>query len=375
MATSMPHWTELRRERFPPAHIVGVLWRSKPPIDVEGILRDAGVVVQGGPLGEEISGSLEFTESSAVMIVNSGEVETRRRFTLAVLFGHLLQDPPGRYERKLQAPNRSPAAQAAHEFASLLLLPPAQLATGGAVLDKASLARRFNVSEAAAQAALTRLQTAVDPRVELGIPPSASNEEALAEVVAQLEKLDPARVLSLGFPETLAESARQQQEAILQIWAEARLFDAMPFRVRFDRFGMGDDTPEPEDVVDQLWEARRLLVERGWCRGGLARSSDGRKIVAHDGPRAFLFSASGAISRVTQFPEPRRNLKGVMDDLLCHVLGLHFGGLADWNDGVGRTRDEVVAALERAIEAVRLPPQSLPPVPEIPALSWLSAAY
>ena len=93
------------------------------------------------------------------------------------------------------------------------------------------------------------------------------------------------------------------------------------------------------------------LVSRSWCQGAAARDRKGRP-VDFTSSEAYSFCALGAIERAcgshvkpgeSPEQEQRRRLRMAVED----SLGLKGEGLASWNDRPGRTKEEVVLALER----------------------------
>ena len=91
---------------------------------------------------------------------------------------------------------------------------------------------------------------------------------------------------------------------------------------------------------DKLRAARALIAAPGgWTQGASARDSNGRAIVSHS-PSAVCFCSGGALFRVNgHYLENREALRRAMN---CD-------NLVDWNDVLGRTQAEVVAAFDRAI--------------------------
>lgn len=104
-------------------------------------------------------------------------------------------------------------------------------------------------------------------------------------------------------------------------------------------------------------EAKRLLAaaadllesEGRWTKHANARDSAGTPVSVLS-PYATCWCAGGALYRI-QFEQygARADSKSIgarAFGLLDEVMGIHMVG--PWNDGIGRTQAEVVAALRRA---------------------------
>lgn len=74
-------------------HIVERLLRSashpSPPVSVEAMVRDHGIMLRKGDLGE-VSGLLARTGAQTTIGVNSKQSRVRQRFTIAHEFGHFM---------------------------------------------------------------------------------------------------------------------------------------------------------------------------------------------------------------------------------------------------------------------------------------------
>jgi len=90
------------------------------------------------------------------------------------------------------------------------------------------------------------------------------------------------------------------------------------------------DTKPLNDVQRHLIEARKL-IERGWCQG--------------DDEFRGSYCMMGAITRVA----PNCSAVFAADNVLRKVIG-EFSSVADWNDSPSRTKAEVLAAFDRAVE-------------------------
>jgi hypothetical protein len=92
-----------------------------------------------------------------------------------------------------------------------------------------------------------------------------------------------------------------------------------------------------------LVEARRLIAEKGWAQGDFALDDDGHGY-NYDSPRATCYCASGAIRLAC--PEPYGFVR--VEKLFCKANSIEE--IPQWNDAEGRTKDEVLAAFDRAID-------------------------
>jgi len=93
-----------------------------------------------------------------------------------------------------------------------------------------------------------------------------------------------------------------------------------------------------KSVIEVLKEAREK-IRQGWCQGGPARDHRDATISTGD-PNACKWCLFGALMAVTDdWDGPRAAIK-------------EFTGcsLAEWNDAPGRTKAEVLALLDKAIE-------------------------
>ena len=176
---------------------------------------------------------------------------------MAMFLAHLLHGLPGRYHRD-EAPDDPVAA----EFASELLIPRDLLSVArDEQPDPAKLARQFRVSPSAIKAALDRLDNATDPRDALGIPASAPPEIARSIFLSELHQLVPS-----GSETIPLQDLGRTDEAladILELWNEARPFEASPCALHFDRL---TQTPSPERIAEIFITSRQLIVDGGWCR-------------------------------------------------------------------------------------------------------------
>lgn len=120
----------------------------------------------------------------------------------------------------------------------------------------------------------------------------------------------------------------------------------------------GDVREHEPARVKILRGAKQLLLTRGWCRGSMAEDRDGASVPWYD-PDAVAFCSLGALSRARvevapslpcegRFVETDSSYQDAISDL-SRALGNWQHGIATFND-TARSRDEVVAAFDRAIE-------------------------
>ena len=113
--------------------------------------------------------------------------------------------------------------------------------------------------------------------------------------------------------------------------------------------------PTQAEVHRVLVDARNGLARDGWAQRGMPS-------VHKEGP-----SPHCALGWLPSHPD----LFHSAADVLRRVIDLGaYGCIAEWNDAPGRTKEEVLAAFDRAIAATAPPPQDWPaPDPEDLSLS------
>jgi hypothetical protein len=99
---------------------------------------------------------------------------------------------------------------------------------------------------------------------------------------------------------------------------------------------------------DILVEARDL-IEKGWCQGDGARGATG-KVVRPLDPDAVCFCAVGAIDRVCEGDDLLR--EEAWHRLRLGIFGDIRGPIVKWNDAPERTKPEVLAAFQKAIDSL-----------------------
>lgn len=149
-----------------------------PPVPVERIAKQLGVVVQYAPFDDELSGMAFLKEGAAFIGINSNHHPNRQRYTLAHELAHIClhhsylesgvhvdQSSINSLRRDLvSAEGTDPLEREANAFAAELLMPTKLLA--GALDDRMldldddrllALAKRFKVSLMALQYRLQRI--------------------------------------------------------------------------------------------------------------------------------------------------------------------------------------------------------------------------
>lgn len=101
--------------------------------------------------------------------------------------------------------------------------------------------------------------------------------------------------------------------------------------------------------VKEILEAALALIEKGWTRGVVARDAAGRCVEAHD-PSACSWCASGALMAAAGV-RPGSSDWPASYSSARRALGDQLGGLSIHSANDAATKDDVVAAYHRAIEA------------------------
>lgn len=103
-------------------------------------------------------------------------------------------------------------------------------------------------------------------------------------------------------------------------------------------------------TLDVLKEARALIADKGWCQGVYARNANGNATDLH-GRHAAAFCAEGAMFCAAGEGFAENALSFFADAI---PSGYRRGYLS-WNDEPGRTKEEVLAAFDRAIARAEAP--------------------
>jgi Zn-dependent peptidase ImmA (M78 family) len=160
------------------AELVEQIGVKAPPVPVEKIAKQLGVVVQYAPFDDELSGMAFLKEGVAIIGINSNHHPNRQRYTLAHELAHIClhrwhleagvhvdQSSVNSLRRDLvSADGTNPLEREANAFAAELLMPRKLLA--GALDERMldldddrllALAKRFKVSLMALQYRLQRM--------------------------------------------------------------------------------------------------------------------------------------------------------------------------------------------------------------------------
>lgn len=110
-----------------------------------------------------------------------------------------------------------------------------------------------------------------------------------------------------------------------------------------------------------LSRAIALLSQRGaWTTGAMARDRYGRQVEVHD-KRAVCWCARGVIRAAALGGTPGKwyataDARWTAEKFLARAAGITDGResyIVPWNDGLGRTKRQVLAAFKRAFKAAR----------------------
>lgn len=107
------------------------------------------------------------------------------------------------------------------------------------------------------------------------------------------------------------------------------------------------------EVVKVLERAKELLNEKGWCQGDLAKGAHGEVVDLLD-PQAAAFCLVGAIR--CQRDGTSTNARLSAGIYLANVVGCLRGDwltVPDYNDAPGRTKEEIMEVLTKAIELAK----------------------
>ena len=116
------------------------------------------------------------------------------------------------------------------------------------------------------------------------------------------------------------------------------------------------------DSVEVLKRAREL-VANGWTRKTIARDANGRFVTVLS-REATSFCVVGGLMRAQSEMGGfiTRNLRRVLEI----AADIEYRDIADWNDEPGRTKEEVLAVYDKAIES--LSPQLIDVMAEAEAI-------
>jgi hypothetical protein len=108
---------------------------------------------------------------------------------------------------------------------------------------------------------------------------------------------------------------------------------------------------EPEEIAVALVLDARELIERGWCQSAPAVNQTGRA-VEPTSTHARKWSALGALIAAYRSYAPYETAARSAFALARRALAHRGGDLIAWNDEPSRTRTEVLAAFQSAVEGL-----------------------
>lgn len=100
------------------------------------------------------------------------------------------------------------------------------------------------------------------------------------------------------------------------------------------------------NAIEILKAAKKQIVDKGWTQGAYARTASGRQIGAHAGAAA-CFCAIGACQSVHD-DYHAAHYEAIR---LLRLQTLNDSDIPTWNDHPDRTKEEVIAAFDKAITA------------------------
>ncbi len=107
------------------------------------------------------------------------------------------------------------------------------------------------------------------------------------------------------------------------------------------------------EVVKVLERAKELLNEKGWCQGDLAKGAHGEAVDLLD-PHAAAFCLVGAIRCQRETTSMDARLSAAIH--LANVVGRlreDWLTVPDYNDAPGRTKEEIMEVIAKAIELAK----------------------
>lgn len=96
---------------------------------------------------------------------------------------------------------------------------------------------------------------------------------------------------------------------------------------------------------EYLTKASNLLNEKGWTQGAMAKDINGQSVYS-ESPYAVCYCAAGAIFATVPPNKSRSELVNLVRD------AVNARSLVEWNDLPGRTKEEVLAAFDKAITSL-----------------------
>ena len=114
-------------------------------------------------------------------------------------------------------------------------------------------------------------------------------------------------------------------------------------------------SPPATELAADMLTAVCTRIERGWCQWDDALDKRGRS-VDPGSPAACSWSLTGALlvawDEWRSVGRPAEAISAAFAEAVL-AIGASVGELRRWNDAPGRTQEEVLAALDRALSLVR----------------------
>ena len=102
-----------------------------------------------------------------------------------------------------------------------------------------------------------------------------------------------------------------------------------------------------EKVIQLLDGTKKLLIEKGWTQGVRARDRAGEPAPAGD-PRACSFCLLGAFARTCEESSVDSSNGRLRALLALWTAKATAKGIAAYNDEPGRTKEDVIALIDKA---------------------------
>lgn len=101
--------------------------------------------------------------------------------------------------------------------------------------------------------------------------------------------------------------------------------------------------------IKVLKAARDLLVNKGWCQRNYARDANGFPADLNS-PHACSFCMVGALLVATNFKSIQLDDDHPLIQILVSKIPTEYSDIPDFNDDESRTKDEVIAVFDAAIQ-------------------------
>ena len=109
---------------------------------------------------------------------------------------------------------------------------------------------------------------------------------------------------------------------------------------------------QAKTVKQVLVAARWILDNVGWCQGSYFKSKDGKRMFnIREATDVDCVCAMGAILAVETTEELQSQALDLVNDLIVENHYTRY--IANWNDESGRTKQQVLKMMDKAIERAR----------------------